>query len=74
MDINIKATSRTITGVLTGVTSAKIPQDIEITPTNEEVTVTADEGHYIRSVVVKAIPSDTQEGSNNDGNQEPQEP
>ena len=66
MDIKIKATSRTITGVLTGVTSAKIPQDIEITPSNEEVTVTADEGHYIRSVTVKAIPSDTQEGREND--------
>ena len=71
MDMNIKATSRTITGVLTGVTSAKIPQDIEITPSNEEVTVTADEGHYIRSVVVKAIPS---QGGNNDGNQGTQEP
>lgn len=73
MDMNIKATSRTITGVLTGVASAKIPQDIEITPSNEEVTVTADEGHYIRSVTVKAIPSSSQ-GGNNDGNQEPQEP
>ena len=73
MDMNIKATSRTITGVLTGVTSAKIPQDIEITPSNEEVTVTADEGHYIRSVVVKAIPSSSQ-GGNNDGNQGTQEP
>ena len=74
MDMNIKATSRTITGVLAGVASAKIPQDIEITPSNEEITLTADEGHYIRSITVKAIPSDTQEGSNNDGNQEPQEP
>ena len=71
MDMNIKATSRTITGVLTGVTSAKIPQDIEITPSNEEVTVTADEGHYIRSITVKAIPS---QGGNNDGNQDPQNP
>ena len=74
MDMNIKATSRTITGVLTGVASAKIPQDIEITPTNEEITLTADEGHYIRSITVKAIPSDSQEGSNNVGNQGTQEP
>ena len=74
MDMNIKATSRTITGVLTGVTSAKIPQDIEITPTNEEITLTADEGKFIRTVTVKAIPSDTQEGGNNDGNQGTQEP
>ena len=62
-----------ITGVLS-TTNALVPQDIEVTPTNEEVTVTADEGHYIRSVTVKAIPSDTQEGGNNDGNQGTQEP
>ena len=74
MDMNVKATSRTITGVLTGVSSALIPQDIEITPTNEEITLTADEGHYIRSITVKAIPSDSQEGSNNVGNQGTQEP
>lgn len=55
-----------ITGVLS-TTNALVPQDIEITPTNEEVTVTADEGHYIRSVVVKAIPSDSQ-GENDNGN------
>ena len=60
-----------ITGVLS-TTNALVPQDIEITPSNEEITVTADEGHYIRSVVVKAIPSS--QGGNNDGNQDPQEP
>ena len=67
MQIDVKATSPTIVGTLTCVASAKIPQDIEITPSNEEVTITADEGHYIRSVTVKAIPSDSQEGSG-DGN------
>jgi hypothetical protein len=64
-----------ITGVLS-VNNALVPQDIEITPTNEEVTVTADEGHYIRSVTVKAIPSDSQEENDNgntgeEGTQEP---
>jgi hypothetical protein len=55
-----------ITGVLS-VNNALIPQDIEVTPSNEEITLTADEGHFIRSVTVKAIPSDNSEGGN-DGN------
>lgn len=68
MEMNIKATSNTIVGVLSGVSSAKKPQDIEITPTTEDITVTADEGFYIRSVIVKAIPSSSEEteGGNND--------
>lgn len=53
-----------ITGVLS-VNNALIPQDIEVTPSNEEITLTADEGHFIRSVTVKAIPSDGSEGGNN---------
>lgn len=73
MDMNIKATSRTIVGVLTGVSSAKKPQDIEIIPTNEDITVTADEGYYIRNVVVKAIPSDSQE-ENEDGTENTENP
>lgn len=73
MDMNIKATSRTIVGVLTGVSSAKKPQDIEVIPTNEDITITADEGYYIRSVVVKAIPSDTQE-ENEDGTENTENP
>ena len=56
MDMNVKATSPTITGVLTGVSSALIPQDIEVIPSSTETVLTADEGHYIRSVTVKAIP------------------
>ena len=58
-----------ITGVLS-VNNALIPQDIEVTPSNEEITLTADEGHFIRSVTVKAIPSDNSEGGddNNDNN------
>ena len=64
-----------ITGVLS-TTNALIPQDIEATPSNEEITLTADEGHFIRSVTVKAIPSDSQEGNDNgntgeEGTQEP---
>lgn len=73
MDMNIKATSKTIVGVLTGVSSAKKPQDIEVIPTNEDITVTADEGYYIRSVVVKAIPSDSQE-ENEDGTENTENP
>jgi hypothetical protein len=46
-----------ITGVLS-VSSALIPQDIEITPSDEDIVVEPAEGHYIRSVVVKAIPAD----------------
>ena len=61
-----------ITGVLS-TTNALVPQDIEITPTNEEITLTPEEGKFIRTVTVKAIPSSSQ-GGNNDGNQEPQEP
>ena len=57
MDMNVKATSPTIVGVLTGVSSALIPQDIEVIPSSTETVLTADEGHYIRSVTVKAIPS-----------------
>lgn len=57
MDISIKSTTPTITGVLTGASSALIPQDIEVVPSSEETVLTADEGHYIRSVTVKAIPS-----------------
>jgi hypothetical protein len=58
-----------ITGVLS-VNNALEPQDIEVTPSNEETTLTADEGHFIRSVTVKAIPSDNSEGGNdnNDNN------
>jgi hypothetical protein len=58
-----------ITGVLS-VNNALIPQDIEVIPSNEDITLTADEGFYIRSVTVKAIPSDNSEGGNdnNDNN------
>ena len=73
MQMDIKAASMTITGVLSGVSSAKKPQDIEIMPTNEEITVTADDGYYIRSVIVKAIPSDSQE-ENEDGTENTEKP
>ena len=46
-----------ITGVL-NVNNALEPQDIEITPTNEDITIEPSEGCYIRSVIVKAIPAD----------------
>lgn len=72
MAMTLNVASKQIVGVLTNVASAKKPQDIEITPSNEDITVTADEGFYIRSVIVKAIPSDggnTEGGGNNgDGN------
>lgn len=70
MAMTLNVTSKQIVGVLTSVASAKKPQDIEVTPSNEDITVTADEGFYIRSVVVKAIPSDggnTEGGNNGDG-------
>ena len=65
MDMNVKVISPTITGVLSSVASAKKPQDIEIIPSTEDITVTADEGYYIRSVIVKAIPSSEETGGNN---------
>jgi hypothetical protein len=69
MDMNVKVISPTITGVLSSVASAKKPQDIEIIPSTEDITVTADEGYYIRSVIVKAIPSNEETGGNdNDAN------
>lgn len=70
MAMTLNVTSKQIIGVLTNVASAKKPQDIEITPTNEDVTVTADEGYYIRSVTVKAISSAGETGgtSENDDN------
>lgn len=74
MQMDIKAASRTIIGVLSGVSSAKKPQDIEIMPTNEEITVTADDGYYIRSVVVKAIPSDEPQEENEDGTENTENP
>lgn len=46
-----------VTGVLS-VNNALEPQDIEVTPTNEDITIEPAEGCYIRSVVVKAIPAD----------------
>ena len=45
-----------VTGVLS-VNIALEPQDIEVTPTNEDITIEPAEGCYIRSVVVKAIPN-----------------
>ena len=45
-----------VTGVLS-VNNALEPQDIEVTPTNEDITIEPAEGCYIRSVVVKAIPA-----------------
>ena len=54
--------------VVLSVNNALIPQDIEVTPSNEEITLTADEGHFIRSVTVKAIPSDNSEGGNGNDN------
>lgn len=74
MQMDIKAISRTITGVLSGVSSAKKPQDIEVIPTNEDITVTADEGYYIRSVVVKAIPSADSQEENEDGTENTENP
>ena len=71
MAMTLNVASKQIVGVLTSVTSAKKPQDIEVTPSNEDITVTADEGFYIRSVVVKAIPSDggnTEGGNSGDDN------
>jgi hypothetical protein len=69
MDMNVRVISPTITGVLSSVASAKKPQDIEIIPSTEDITVTADEGYYIRSVIVKAIPSNEETGGNdNDAN------
>lgn len=57
-----------VTGVLS-VNNALEPQDFEITPTSEDITVTADEGFYIRNVIVKAIPSNgNTEGGNNGDN------
>jgi hypothetical protein len=46
-----------VTGVLS-VNNALEPQDIEVTPTAEDITIEPAEGCYIRSVVVKAIPAD----------------
>ena len=46
-----------VTGVLS-VNNALEPQDVEVTPTNEDITIEPAEGCYIRSVVVKAIPAD----------------
>lgn len=67
LDMNVTATSPTIVGVLTSVSSALKPQDIEITPSDEEQTVTADEGYFIRTVIVKAIPTNDGGGSDDGG-------
>jgi hypothetical protein len=61
MDMTLNVTSKQIVGVLTSVASAKKPQDIEVTPSSEDVTITADEGYYIRSVTVKAVSSTGEE-------------
>lgn len=61
MAMTLNVTSKQIVGVLTSVASAKKPQDIEVTPSNEDVTITADEGYYIRSVTVKAVSSTGEE-------------
>ena len=53
-----------ITGVL-NVNNALVPQDVEVTPGAEDITVEPDEGCYLRSVVVKAI-SPVDDGSNTD--------
>jgi hypothetical protein len=45
-----------ITGVLS-VNNALEPQDIEVTPSDEDITIEPVEGCYLRSVVVKAIPN-----------------
>jgi hypothetical protein len=45
-----------ITGVLS-VNNALEPQDIEVTPSDEDITIEPAEGCYLRSVVVKAIPN-----------------
>jgi hypothetical protein len=42
MAMTLNVTSKQIVGVLTSVASAKKPQDIEIIPSNEDITVTAD--------------------------------
>ena len=55
-----------ITGVLS-VNNALEPQDIEITPTSEDITIAPSEGCYIRSVVVKAIPAPNDTPSENTG-------
>ena len=69
MEMNVKVASPIITGVLTNVASAKKPQDFEITPSNEDITITAAEGYFIRSVTVKAMPSSEETGGNeNDDN------
>jgi hypothetical protein len=47
-----------ITGVLS-VNNALEPQDIEVTPSDEDITIEPAEGYYLRSVVVKAIPNNT---------------
>ena len=46
-----------VTGVLS-VNNALEPQDIEVTPTTEDITIEPAEGCYIRRVIVKAIPAD----------------
>lgn len=65
----IKKSSQTITGSLTGIVSAKIPQDIIVTPSNIKQTIKADDGYYLRSVIVKAIDdNDSTEGTENEEN------
>jgi hypothetical protein len=59
-----------VTGVLS-VNNALEPQDIEVTPTTEDITIEPAEGCYIRSVVVKAIPAD---GTTDEPTDEPTEP
>lgn len=60
----INKSSQTVTGSLKGIVSAKIPQDITVTPSNIEQTIKADEGCYLRSVIVKAIENKTEETNN----------
>lgn len=45
-----------IMGILQ-VSSALVPQDVEIEPGTEDIVVEPSEGCYLRSVTVKAIPA-----------------
>lgn len=65
----ISKQSQTLTGSLTGIASAKIPQDVIITPSNIEQIVEAGDGYYLRSVTVKAIDdNNSTEGTENEEN------
>ncbi len=49
------------------VSNALTPQDVEVTPTNEDVTIEPAEGCYLRTVVVKAIPTPDEPDTPSDG-------